>query len=169
MPPAGYFCHQTKVPKSWLRGLPPENPLLAAGAVGWSVGIGQCPTCGSEGGNWERSGHSRPALWRAPSLETPGFCVLSSYFCTAGGKFDRTANKNTPPQEPAAKREGRVQNNPSVPGFHRDWRNCCTRNSPKINQPLPAPHGVFRGEAPELIFAYFCSGTKVGRPGGETP
>ena len=109
MPPAGYFCDQTKVPKSWLRGKPPENPLLAAGAVGWSVGIGQCPTCGSEGGNWERSGHSRPALQRAPSPETPGFCVLSSYFCTAGGKFDRTANKNTPPQEPAAKREGRVQ------------------------------------------------------------
>ena len=25
-------------------------------------------------------------------------------------------------------------------------------------------NGVFRGEAPELIFAYFCSGTKVGRP-----
>jgi len=24
--------------------------------------------------------------------------------------------------------------------------------------------GVFRGEAPELTFAYFCSGAKVGRP-----
>ena len=30
-------------------------------------------------------------------------------------------------------------------------------------------NGVFRGEAPELIFAYFCSGTKVGRPEAKLP
>ena len=107
---ASDFSHGRKVTKSPLRGFPPEYPLWLPVQRDRLVGIGRCPACGGEGGNWERSGHSRPALWRAPSPETPGFCVLSSYFCTAGGKFDRTANKNTPPQEPAAKREGRVQN-----------------------------------------------------------
>ena len=108
MPPAGYFCHQTKVPKSWLRGFPPEYPLgLPVGGDSLSELAGAIrPAARVEIGKGLAAPDPRDrALPRRKRLD---FNILSFSLCTAGRKPDRTANQSTPPQEPAAKREGRV-------------------------------------------------------------
>ena len=48
-PGATYFCHQTKVGKSWLRGKPLRTPGTGWGLRGIARGTG-CPVDGSPGG-----------------------------------------------------------------------------------------------------------------------
>ena len=137
-----------------------------------------------------RSGRSVPALWRAPSAETSGFCLLSFYLCTA-------ARKPIEPQSAVPRRRSPQR---SGKGGYRTARQCLASsgadgtaapgNPKEANQPLSAPNGVFRGKAPESTFAEpaaRCFGAqpsaarllarrcplffdeKSGSPGGEIP
>ena len=109
------------------------------------------------------------ALQRAPSAETPRFGVLSIFY----GKYGRKPIE----QQSALLHRGSPQRSGKggyrITGHFLASAAAITNTAPgspkEVDQPLPAPNGVFRGKVPELTFAYFCSGTKVGRPGGETP
>ena len=85
---------------------------------------------------------------------------LSLFDRKYGRTADRMANQSTPPQEPAAKREGRVHSASQCLVSSRADGTTVPGHFTGAAELRRQPKGVFRGEAPELIFPTFVQGQK---------